>query len=842
MSPDGPATGPDAEEDVEAVIRRLTEKLRVHPTHNRTRALLAIAYDRRTDGDREENIRRILVHSDSLNRKKIGKALWAATRVLRGKAFRDRSATAGLGEMDLQVALSFFGEALDLYAKGSPLWADVQTEMAITLLRHPGLWPNARYHLDKALAVYRTSASGPALAVAYELLGDWYVLVARKTGAARDRQAALGEYSRSLARTDRSRDTARWARLQLAIGRLAHAGGPAADDIAAGHFAAAAQALTGAIHRTARLGALRELADLHLRRRRWADALPHYAEALSLALDVAREPATVSGRRAAAVGISDLAHCLAYCQYRQGNPDQAVLTLEAGRGRLLLDRLADDDAEAGDSDPPGHAQRTRLRREIRELEAREYGGMIFLEDSERLELLRREYAELTATATGAQSAALIAELAPQEPSTALVVPLISPVGGAIFIVTNTDRCVAPENVLDFPSVTTRDIDRWLEGEVGSDDAVGERRSADDLGANTVPTAGWLTAYRRRDKDAACEERWRSTMSEVCGDLGRTLIGALANRLRELRSSRAVLVPAAGLQFLPLHAAVITDGPGARCLLDEVVVEYAPSAAIRSLLHTRRGGRCTAGPALVAGVSRYPSLPPLPAVPHEVELVGALLDSAPLLDSRATRERVLDGMADAAVVHLACHGAGWALAGPGFRMAWDPPAILHLGDEGLSFQDILGQDLQKARLVCLSACDTGLVEHSLPWDEHEGLVTVFLQTGAAAVVSTLWAADDRSTALLMQRFYTELTAAERAGAGTAGRPTTGGGDPARALRRAQLWLRDSTRVELAAVYERLVTDGHDRFIEPYTELMLAGAPDDRPYAHPAFWAPFTFTGA
>ncbi|MFH8698970.1 CHAT domain-containing protein [Streptomyces chartreusis] len=837
MSPDGPATGPGTEEDVEAVIRRLTEKLRVRPTHNRTRALLAIAYDRRTDGNREENIRRILVHSDSLSRKKIGKALWTATRVLRGKAFRDRSATGGLGVLDLQVALSFFGEALDVYAKGSPLWADVQTEMAITLLRHPDLWPNARRHIDKALEVYRTSASGPALAVAYELLGDWYVLMARKTGAARARQAALGEYSRSLARTDRSRDTARWARLQLAIGRLAHAGGPAADDIAAGHFAASVQALTGAPLRTARLGALRELADLHLRRGRWADALPHYAEALSLALDVAREPATVGGRRAAAVGISDLAHCLAYCQYRQGNPDQAVLTLEAGRGRLLLDRLADD-AEAGDCDAPGHAQRTRLRREIRELESRGYGGMTYLEDSERLEVLRRKYAELTATAPRAQSAASIAELAPREPGTALVVPLISPVGGAIFLVTHTDRCVAPENVLDFPHVTTRHIDWWLEGEPESDDAVDEHCSVDDLGAPAVTTAGWLAAYRRRDKEAAGEERWRTTMSEVCGDLGRTLIGALANRLLELRSSRAVLVPAAGLQFLPLHAAVITDGPGARYLLDEVVVEYAPSAAIRSLLHTRRGGRRTAGQALVAGVSRYPSLPPLPAVPHEVELVGALLDSAPLLDSLATRERVLDGMADAAVVHLACHGAGWALAGPGFRMAWDPPAILYLGEEGLSFQDILGQDLQKARLVCLSACDTGLVEHSLPWDEHEGLVTVFLQTGAAAVVSALWAADDRSTALLMQRFYTELTAAERAGAGTAGRP----GDPARALRRAQLWLRDSTRVELAAVYERLVADGHDRFIEPYTELMLAGAPDDRPYAHPAFWAPFTFTGA
>src|SRR5207248_3201066 len=178
---------------------------------------------------------------------------------------------------------------------------------------------------------------------------------------------------------------------------------------------------------------------------------------------------------------------------------------------------------------------------------------------------------------------------------------------------------------------------------------------------------------------------------------------------------------------------------------------------------------------------------------ELELVGSLLGAAPLLDGAASPERVLAGMAGAGLVHLASHGAGWALAGNEFRLTWSPPPVLHLGESGLAFQDILLADLSGVRLVCLSACDTGLVEHTLPWDEFEGLVTVFLQAGAPAVVSTLWAVDDRSTALLMQRFYENLRHND---------------DPAAALRGAQLWLRDSTRSELAAVYERQVAQGRD----------------------------------
>ncbi len=243
---------------------------------------------------------------------------------------------------------------------------------------------------------------------------------------------------------------------------------------------------------------------------------------------------------------------------------------------------------------------------------------------------------------------------------------------------------------------------------------------------------------------------------------------------------------------------------------------------------RRDRPAARGPALVAGVSRYDSLPPLPNVPEELDMVATSLGSSPLLDGRATRTELLRRMPAAPIVHLACHGADWALTGASFRKAWTPPPVLRLKQGGLSFQDILHQDLRQVRLVSLSACDTGMVDLSLSWDEAEGLVNVFFQAGAAAVVSSLWAVEDRSTALLMQRFYDNLTGHDE--------------DPAAALRDAQLWLRDSTRVSLAAVYEARIEQGQTQFLAAYTNLILGGPPDERPFSHPCYWAPFILTGA
>jgi CHAT domain-containing protein len=91
-----------------------------------------------------------------------------------------------------------------------------------------------------------------------------------------------------------------------------------------------------------------------------------------------------------------------------------------------------------------------------------------------------------------------------------------------------------------------------------------------------------------------------------------------------------------------------------------------------------------------------------------------------------------------------------------------------GEDGrLEVRELFGLELN-ARLVVLSACETGLGELSRG-DELVGLQRAFLYAGTPAVITTLWKVDDRATYELMRAFYGELRH----------------GDPVSSLRRAQL---------------------------------------------------------
>jgi CHAT domain-containing protein len=79
-----------------------------------------------------------------------------------------------------------------------------------------------------------------------------------------------------------------------------------------------------------------------------------------------------------------------------------------------------------------------------------------------------------------------------------------------------------------------------------------------------------------------------------------------------------------------------------------------------------------------------------------------------------------------------------------------------GEDGrLEVHEVFGLDLA-AELVVLSACQTALGSGALAdvpnGDDWLGLTRAFLHAGAARVVATLWAVEDRSTADLMEEFY------------------------------------------------------------------------------------------
>jgi CHAT domain-containing protein len=166
---------------------------------------------------------------------------------------------------------------------------------------------------------------------------------------------------------------------------------------------------------------------------------------------------------------------------------------------------------------------------------------------------------------------------------------------------------------------------------------------------------------------------------------------------------------------------------------------------------------------------FAELEPLRGAPREATEVGAAYPDALRLDAAgATKPAVLRALQRATLLHFAGHA----------RLVERAPDLSHLvlarapgGFEAnrLTAGEIARLDLRRLRLVVLSSCGT-TQPRSRRDDAEGGLADAFLDAGAAAVVSSLWEADDAEAVALMR----ELHAALRAGA-----------EGAEALRRAQV---------------------------------------------------------
>lgn len=144
------------------------------------------------------------------------------------------------------------------------------------------------------------------------------------------------------------------------------------------------------------------------------------------------------------------------------------------------------------------------------------------------------------------------------------------------------------------------------------------------------------------------------------------------------------------------------------------------------------------------------------------------------------------------------------------------------------------DLAEARIREALASGTGIGDIRQSRDEYVGLPAGFLQAGAAGVVSSLWSVNDLSTALLVIRFYENHLRGKL--------------PPAQALRQAQLWLRDVTNAELSelfAQYKATAADAPNRMAYATAQenfrLHTLRDPNERPFAHPYYWAAFAFYG-
>jgi CHAT domain-containing protein len=343
---------------------------------------------------------------------------------------------------------------------------------------------------------------------------------------------------------------------------------------------------------------------------------------------------------------------------------------------------------------------------------------------------------------------------------------------------------------------------------------------------------WLGRYWSRGGSGG-HAAWLAALDRALGELSGLLLPRLRACLAGTPVRRLVIVPHRALHLVPFGALFTTDAEGRRrYLADDYEVSYAPSATLQQIARERSAGRGS-GASLTAVADPRGDLR---HAAREVEAVSRLfLDPRVLAGTEAGLDAVR-GLRPGTFFHFAGHGV--------YR--WDAPltsALLLAGSEELALGSLFDEALAlpATQLVALSACETGLADARDLADEWLGLAAGFLFTGVSCVVSTLWAVDDRATMLLMSEFYSRLLRARPdAGPVTAERA-------AKALGEAQAWLRDLPASQVGDEIAARCPGGGPAPGGAAREV--GGRPgsspvagDERPFAHPYYWAAFTASGA
>jgi CHAT domain-containing protein len=233
------------------------------------------------------------------------------------------------------------------------------------------------------------------------------------------------------------------------------------------------------------------------------------------------------------------------------------------------------------------------------------------------------------------------------------------------------------------------------------------------------------------------------------------IDRLARELHELlipadlaADKQLCLIPDKSLHQLAFATLV---SPGKKYLLEDYALFYSPSASVLVLAteNARQKEQVRDENVLSVGNPDFdreenPGLPDLEAATAEARSIAAdYPKSVELLGTDATKEKFLQNFANVEVIHFAGH----------FVANQQSPAnskLLFAGGELRSYE--LGHyRLSKAKLVVLSACQTGLER----FDKSEGAIGIartLLALGAPVVVASQWKVDSEPTKDLMVAFH------------------------------------------------------------------------------------------
>jgi CHAT domain-containing protein/tetratricopeptide (TPR) repeat protein len=744
------------------------------------------AYVNRVVGARDSNIQKAISHTQEAIRalpRNDWPEKWAEAYIRLASLYEKEAR----GEDQIRKAIECYEHALEVFDREKyPYdWAKVQLNMGVTWARNF----RQKQCVEKAIACY---------------------------------SSAVEVYTQLSFPEHWSKIHHNWAQLYASMDSLSE------DEVSQTeeHFRLALEARPADLFPHAAFETQKGLARFYFRRRLWERADTTLHGVLSTAESIFASSHTHDGRIHELGTISGLYPMHAFCLLRLGRKREALARLEEGKTRLLSEALALSEVDATMLSEADHLELSSARATVQQAETN-FASVIHHTtasegpEADHLRTARQNLSRAISSIRRRAQEFLPTGVSPRELSAlvpiggAVVMLFVTQQGGGAFLLPHGVEQITDAHVLEIEDLNASTLRSLLFGE-------NELRDS----------AAWFKGYSSLHSGRGFSS-WQAVLSDLTSQIWHRLMGQVTDRLTALgipKGAPVVLIPQGGLGILPLHAAWREEGGERHYFSDDYVVSYVPSGFAWTISQRRNRTRdYDSGISLLAVVN--PTLD-LPFASVEGDEISTSLqwDRCVLLNGEAaTPEEVLKSSSGISYVHFACHGS----------YDWIEPMTSRLelaGKKALLLRDVIKRmDLHSCRLVVLSACETGLTEFQRAPDEFLGLPSGFLQAGAPAVIGSLWPVSDFSTMLLMRQFYKKHLLEKLA--------------PSEALHGAQRWLRNATNKELAELFHDLRDSASDRprmsyamAREQFQKHLLDPAQNERPYAHPHYWAAFTFTGA
>jgi CHAT domain-containing protein len=144
-------------------------------------------------------------------------------------------------------------------------------------------------------------------------------------------------------------------------------------------------------------------------------------------------------------------------------------------------------------------------------------------------------------------------------------------------------------------------------------------------------------------------------------------------------------------------------------------------------------------------AKFPDLPNLPSAEKEAKEITKYYQAKTVLIGRdASKQKIRDVLPKAHIIHFAGH----------YVIDENSPMLSNLilsDEDNLANYELIGERLLLAKLIVLSACQTG-VERFYKGEGMIGASRTFLAVGVPLVVASQWAVDSEATETIMTNFH------------------------------------------------------------------------------------------